>query len=161
MSKVIENVVAHQLKLYLSQNNLVEIYQSTYTKSRSIEKALLRVHSDLCMHVDSVGEALLIMFDLSAAFDTLDRAILLNRLEYKFGITARNCLKMVINSNRYQFIQVSDVQSNKTSLEYGVPQGSVLGPLLFTMYVSPLVSLVQNHNIQCHMNADDTQIYIF
>ena len=57
-------------------------------------------------------------------------------------------------------IQVSDVQSNKASLEYGVLQGSVLGPLLFTMYVSPLVSLVQNYNIQCHMYAGDTQIYI-
>ena len=68
--------------------------------------------------------------------------------------------KALTFGNVYDTSSLSDVQSNKASLEYGVPQGSVLGPLLFMMYVSSLVSLVQNHNIQCHIYADDTQIYI-
>ena len=102
----------------------------------------------------------LVLLDLSAAFDTVDHGILLSRLSNRFGFTGtvlewfRSYL-----SDRTQFVQVNGACSASHVLEFGVPQGSVLGPLLYSMYTSPLGEIAR-HQMFYHFYADDTQLYI-
>ena len=107
------------------------------------------------------GEVTLLLLDLSAAFDTLDHGILLERLESRFGIkgTALKWIESYL-TDRHQSVLINGVRSDRKSLKYGVPQGSVLGPLLFTAYTSPLEDIAARYNLSIHMYADDTQPYI-
>ena len=103
----------------------------------------------------------LVMLDLSSAFDTIDRLILFRRLESQFGIT-NNALKW-INSylhQRSQWVSINRHHSPDITLSFGVQQGSVLGPLLFTMYVTPLADIANRFGLYYHFYADDSQLYV-
>ena len=103
----------------------------------------------------------LVLLDLSAAFDTLDHSRLKARLERKFGVSdsALRWLESYI-SERQQAVTIKGIGSEKRTLAYGVPQGSVLGPELFMDYVAPLSSLIQSFGVNFHGYTDDTQIYV-
>ena len=103
----------------------------------------------------------LTLLDLSAAFNTIDHTIPLSRLDDWFGVTrkALNWFKSYL-TGRYQRIKLGDCLSSKASLKFGVPQGSVLGPLLFTLYTTPLSSMIFEHAIPHHLYADDSQLYV-
>ena len=96
------------------------------------------------------------MLDLSAAFDTVDHDVLLERLKSGLGIygTALNWFKSYL-SGRSQSVLINGTQSKPTSLVCGVPQGSVLGPIVFTIYMLPLGDIIKRHGMQFHMYADD------
>ena len=98
--------------------------------------------------------------DLSAAFDTIDHDLLLSRLTEWFGIDSV-VLQWVRSylTGRSQLVKVNGVLSTPQLLLCGVPQGSVLGPLLFTMYTTPLSSIITAFGLKHHLYADDTQIY--
>ena len=100
------------------------------------------------------------MLDLSAAFDTIDHQILFERLSSAFGIkdTALSWFKSYLE-NRAQKVKINKFYSDEIPVNFGVPQGSVLGPLLFTLYIYPISSVIDKNVFSYHQYADDTQLY--
>lgn len=130
-------------------------------KHHSTETALLRVLDDILTSLDHRQDVVLVMLDLSAAFDTLDHEILISRLGSYFGISDTvlhwfsSCL-----SGRTQSVIIGKTTSHPRPVDFGVPQGSILGPLLFNSYVAPLQDIVAANNLDSMFYADDSQIYI-
>ena len=110
--------------------------------------------------IDDGNISVLTMLDLSAAFDTIDHKILLDRLYYTFGIQ-ENALKLIRTylHDRNQKIKINNSYSKDLPVSFGVPQGSVLGPLLFTMYIFPIKNVIDKDIFHYHLYADDTQLY--
>ncbi len=160
ISKLIEQAVALQLIEHLKINKLYDDLQSAYRQLHSTETALLRVKNDILMEMDKQKVVLLLLLDLSAAFDTIDHTILLNRLEKRCGISG-TALKWFASylSKRKQFVKVGDTESERRDLIFGVPQGSVLGPILFCIYISPLGEIIEKEGMERQEYADDTGLY--
>ena len=134
LSKVVERVVARQLNDYLAAANLLPRCQSAYRKHHSTETAMVRVLSDVLTAADTRQVTLLGLLDMSAAFDCVDHSILLQRLERNFGVSglALQWLTSFL-TNRTQRVTYNGTLSKLQRLLYGVPQGSVLGALLFNL----------------------------
>jgi len=161
MSKIIERVVATRLVKHMMVNNLKEHLQSAYCKFHSTETALLKVQNDILCALDDNKNVFLVLLDLSAAFDTVNHSTLLNRLSSRIGLSgiALQWFESYL-LGRKQCVCIGGVNSKFHDLDCGVPQGSVLGPILFTIYTAPLGDLVRKHNFDYHLYADDTQLYV-
>ncbi|CAB4036308.1 Hypothetical predicted protein, partial [Paramuricea clavata] len=161
VSKSIEKAVAVQLTDYLTENHLHEKFQSAYKPCHSTETALLRVQNDILQALDNGDSVILVLLDLSAAFDTVDHLMLLTRLSKRFGIRGRvlDWLTSYLTSRKL-FIRVEGTDSLLSDLDCGVPQGSVLGPLLYSLYTAPLADVARRHNLRFHFFSDDGQLYI-
>src|SRR4029077_16400093 len=161
ISKILERIVCARLNDHLSSFPSLSPYQSAYRKFHSCETALLRITNDILLACNKQKVTALVLLDLSAAFDTIDHHILLSRLTTTFGITgaAHNFLSSYL-SNRTQSVTIASDLSPPAAVPTGIPQGSILGPLLFNLYITPLISLFQNTPITPHFYADDTQLYI-
>ena len=133
---------------------LSELYGST-------ETALVKIVNDILLDMNRRHVSLLVLLDLSAAFDTVDHTILLRRLETSFGVTG-DALKWIVSylSARSQRVMINGVLSDRFDLSFGVPQGSCLGPLLFSACASKLFQVIKNHLPNAHAYADDTQLYL-
>ena len=104
---------------------------------------------------------LLVSLDLSAAFDIIEHSILLQRLTYSFGVTGTAlCWIKCYLTDRNQSVCISQHSSPVVPCSVGVPQGSVLGPLLFSIYISSIAAVAESHGVQQQQYADDTQLYI-
>ena len=125
ISKLTEKAVFHQTHAHLVRHDLYPLLQSAYRKCHSTETALLKVQNDILLNMDKQHVTLLVLLDLSAAFDTIDHNILLGRLKSKFGITdyALNWFSSYL-SNRTQRVFLGGCVSDSFPLPYGVPQGS-------------------------------------
>ncbi|WP_419588267.1 RNA-directed DNA polymerase, partial [Thiolapillus sp.] len=159
LSKVAEKLVLSQLSEYLNANQLFSPVQSAYRPNHSTETALVKIVNDLLLALDDGKVSVLTLLDLSAAFDTIDHNILLHRLEHAFGITgtALSWIRSYL-SDRDQTVVVNGLKSEPFRLLYGVPQGSVLGPVLFVFYTKPFDDIFDIHSVCHHLFADDTQM---
>ena len=161
LSKILENVVANRLNVHINSSHTSNDYQSAYRKFNSTETALLKIHNDILSSMDDGRVTALTLFDLFAAFDTIDHSILLRRLGDWYGVSG-NALDWFHSylTGRSQRIKLGNCLSSRFDLSFGVPQGSVLGPLLFTFYTTPLSRLISGHDIPHHLYADDSQLLI-
>lgn len=161
ISKLIEKVVCKQIADHMSFYGLGEQFQSAYTANTSTETALLKVKSDMLCAVDRQEVVLLVLLDLSAAFDTVDHNVLLQRLYHRIGISG-TALKWVESylKSRTSCVSIDGEYSAAAQLIYGVPQGSVKGPLDFIIYILPVGDIIRSHGITFHSYADDIQLYI-
>ena len=160
-SKVIENVISGRLNEHLINNSLFDSLQSAYRDKHSTETALIKVQNGIISALDAGSSAILLMLDLSAAFDTIDHDILLSRLCNVYGIT-RNALDWFRSylTGRIQRVVIEDSVSVDQELDFGVPQGSVLGLRIYCMYTKPVSDIIQRHGLSHHSYADDTQLYM-
>ena len=161
LSKISEKAIYDQLTVYLESNCLYSKFQSAYRKHHSCETALIKLVDDLQKMTFENNNVLLILLDSSAAFDTVDHHILLEKLESKFKIS--DCALKLIRSyltDRTFSTKVNDVQSSPRSLKYGVPQGSLLGPLLYILYTGEIEDIVSKNGLRIITYADDCQVYL-
>ena len=163
LSKLVERVVAKQLTLHIINNKLDNPHQSAYKPGLSTETALLSIKNEVHLSLAHGKPTALVLLDLSAAFDTIDHInILLGYLKSWFGIGG-TVLKWFASylSDRCQTIKIGSTLSGLSKLIYGIPQGSVLGPLLFSLYTRPFSKIIHLHpHIKFHFYVDDTQLYI-
>ena len=159
LTKILERVVAGQINEHLLISYLYK-FQSVYRTSFSTETALIKITDDILYALDNNSFTALIMIDVSAAFDTV-YIILLNRLSKCYGInnTALSWFKSYL-SKRSQCVSVNNCASEPYLLSSGVPQSCVLAPLLSTLYMKSLASLISNFGFGYHVYADDVQFYI-
>ena len=160
LSKLIERVVCAQISEMAEKSGNTKPLQSAYKKNHSTEMALLKVKADILHAMDNQRVVCLILLNLSAAFDTVNHQLLLNRLKYMFGFggVILDWIRSYL-TERKQRVAIGDIQSDVVELAQGVPQGSVLGPILFSLYTSPLGDICHQHNVNFHAFADDQQSY--
>jgi endonuclease/exonuclease/phosphatase family metal-dependent hydrolase len=161
LSKLTERIVKSRLDEHLTTNSLYNKFQSAYTKFHSTETALLSLHDHIIRAMSTQQITGLCLLDLSAAFDTIDHNILLHRLSSWFGLTGP-VLSWFSSylTGRLAAVATPTGRSAATVVTSGVPQGSVLGPLLFVMYTTPLSELISSTNVNHHLYADDTQLFL-
>ena len=161
LSKILEKVVESRLNSHINSSHTSNDYQSAYRKFHSTVTALLKIHNDILSSMNDGRVTALTLLDLSAAFDTIDHSILLRRLGDWFGVSGKalDWLKSYL-TGRSQRIKLDNCLSSRSDLSFGVLQASVLGPLVFTLYTTPLSSLVSGHAIPHHLYADDSQLYV-
>ena len=159
LSKVLERIVLSQLNERLNHNNLVRPLQSAYRPNHSTEIVLCRIINNLLTAMDNKKIDILTHLDLSAAFDTTDHQILLTQLHHSFGISGSALSWFLFHlSNRIHAITINSLQSQHTMLCHGIPQGSVLGPVLSILYTQPLFDIVSKHAVNQHAFTDDDQL---
>ena len=160
LSKLLEKAASSQIVTYLESHDLIPKYQSAYLKAHSCETALFNFTNNVQQMLSEGKIVLLVQLDFSAAFDTVDQAILLDRLQDKFGIRG-TVLKWLTSylSGRTFSVKIGYVNGRKILLLYGVPQGSVLGPLLFILYIGDLPAIASSSDVLFQSYADDSHLY--
>ena len=145
ISKLTEKASVNQLSDHMNKVRPLPSGQSAYRPFHSTETALLKIQSDILLNMDDQKVTLLVMLDLNAAFDTIDHSILLETLGSGFG-AGGTALKWFTSylSQRTQQVQIKGTLSEKKQLTTGLPQGSCLGPVLFTIYVADLFQIIKS-----------------
>lgn len=157
LSKALEKVLKKEICNYIYNCNLLSKFQSGFREKHSTTTALLKVTGDIRKNIDNRYVTFLILLDFSKAFDTVNWSILCEKLSLVGFSTSAVKLMLHYLSNRTQYVGNSDGCSTTLPLTSGVPQGSILGPLLFSIFINDLPSVL---NCSYHMFADDVQIYM-
>ena len=163
--KIIERVVCDQLTSYIANSDKIEKLQSAYKQGHSTKTAMLKVKTDILDAIDQRKVVCLVLLDLSVAFDTVNHNHFLNCLKYRFGVvgTALAWLTDYLKGHTQKVVldgTHGHIESNAAMLKCGVPQRLVLGPILFTLYISPLGDICRNHGVDYHNYANDQQLYL-
>jgi Reverse transcriptase (RNA-dependent DNA polymerase) len=160
LSKIIEKIVALQAVSYLDTHDLMPKRQSGFRKGHSTETLLLRLISDIYDTMDAGRVTLLALLDVSAAFDTVDHIIILNRLHTSYGFSGRalDWMRSFLDGREMR-VEIGSDMSAWVKVLCGVPQGSVLGPLLYILYTADLTRVIAALGALDHQYADDVQIY--
>ena len=161
VSKLLERVALNQLNRYLEENDLHCSLQSGYRPNHSCETLLVRVSDDVLREIHSDNIVIVVLLDLSAAFDTIDHSILLNKLLTDFGICgkAHEWFKSYLKDRSFR-VKIGKSLSDFLCLLFGVPQGSLLGPILFILYIKYLEVIAAKYGLSIKLYADDSQLYI-
>ena len=143
IGKMLERLALARLFPHISVSPSFCPLQSAYRKFHSTETALLKLTNDIMETIDSGKITILTALDMSAAFDTLDHATLLHRLQHTFGLSGYviSWVRSYL-TNRTSFVKIDSSSSPNTTISTGVPQSSVLGPLLFVLFISPVASVI-------------------
>lgn len=159
LSKVFESLLSKQITDYLNRNKLLSPYQSGFRAGHSCKTAVLKVLDDIRDQYDKGNVTLMCFLDFSKAFDKVNHSLLCEKLKCYYGFT--DTAIMLMNNyltGRTQKVVIGNKESRLKSVMSGVPQGSVLGPLLFSIFVNDLFRVCNNSNM--HAYADDIQLYI-
>lgn len=161
ISKILERVVLNQLNSHLTTNDLYCRVQSGYRPQHSCETLLLRMCDDINKKIEANNIVIVVLLDLSAAFDTIDHTELLSKLLKDYGLTGKALLwiKSYLE-NRHFCVKIDDILSSLLELLFGVPQGSLLGPILFILYIKALQKIAAKYGLDIQLYADDSQLYI-
>ena len=161
ISKMLERHFLSRLYPHVTSSPNFNHLQFAYRPHHSTETALLQTFDSFFNSADRSQPTLLVSLDLSAAFDTIDHSTILSRLSTSFGVsgTALAWLTSYL-TNRSQTVRIGDISFTPSICISGVPQGSVLGPVLFTLYISPIGQIVSGFGVSHQQYADDAQLYI-
>ena len=167
IGKILERLALSRFFPHVSKSPSFSPLQSAYRKFHSTETALLKLTNNIMETIDSGKITILTALDMSAAFDTLDHITLLHRLQHTFGLSGYviSWIRSYL-TDRSSFVKIDSSSSPSSTILTGVPQGSVLGPLLFVLFISPIANVInpdqsnQNNTVSFHQYADDTQLYI-
>ena len=158
---VFEEIVLQQLLEVIEGHNIFNKFQSGFHHLHSSETALLRVTNDILMRADNGEHSVLVLLDLTATFDTIDHSIVVKRLKKWVGISgsALNWFSSYLSNRKCQVV-IDNFMSTTAPILCEVLQGSILGPILFSLYMLPLVNPISQFNyISHHCYADDMQLY--
>ena len=157
VSKVYERLIHNQLASYFDENNLLCRFQSGFRKKHSTETAVTYFADQILMGMDKGLVTGAVFIDLAKAFDTIDHDVLIHKLKH-YGVSDDSLLWFKdYFCARKQFVAIDSHRSEELDIACGVPQGSILGPLLFIIYINDLSSCMRNCSVS--MYADDTAIY--
>ena len=157
LSKIIEKLANIQIVAYLIEHNFLDPYQSAYRKNHSTQTALLKLCEDIYDIIDDSEITLLVLLDFSKAFDTVNHKLLLAKLDI-LGFEKNTCDWILSYlSGRQQMVKTDTESSSWSPIINGVPQGSILGPLLFTILISDMRRSIWNGSYITY--ADDTNLY--
>ena len=156
-SKILERVTMKQLCLFLEDQLVFSKSQSGFRKNHSTNTLLIKMRDDILNAQDRGEVTIAVLTDFSKAFDTVDFAALLQKL-HKLNFS-KEALKFILSylTDRKQFVQIDDKISSNKTVKLGVPQGSILGPVLFNIYVSDMDTVCEGST--CLQYADDSNIY--
>ncbi len=156
VSKLIERILYNQLSRYLEKESILSEYQFGFRSSHSTTTTLLDCSNEWYVNMDRGQYNLVVFLDIKKAFDTVNHDILLKKLEmYGLGDSALALLRNYL-TDRTQKCQLQDMLSKQRKITCGIPQGSILGPLLFTLYINDLPNCLKCTTPR--MFADDTNL---
>ena len=162
LGKLIERAACNQIVDFASSTGNIENNQSAYRVGHSTESALLKVKSDLLHALYKQEVTCFVLLDLSAAFDTVYHDVLLNILHFRYGFNEiiLNWISSYLRLRTQQVLIRDNTFSDPTHLKCGVPKGSVLGPILFTLFTALLGEVCKKQGINFQSYADDQQNYL-
>ena len=159
IAKILEKLVLSQVSPYLNSHNLYNTCKSAYLHGHSTETAFLKAVNDLFLSLFKGNISVLALPDFSSTFDTIDHSILVHHINTDFLFTdaVLQCFSSYL-TDRTHFVSISNLCFAFSPVHSGVPQGSVLDPILFSMYIKPLSAIIDSHSIIHHSFADDLQL---